>query len=154
MVSYKVPLLAQEKSMCCWHTSSMMVWMYWQTVTGRQGPMNTMAPVYTANTGLDATPQAFITLAKTVGMTPLANQASYGAAEVDALLTKHGPLWCAGYWYGFGHCIVLTGIDAGGVLSLNDPDGGVEKTGTLSWFNNKIAKSIAGCTMCKDPNAY
>ena len=154
MVQYNVPRLAQEQSMCCWHTSAMMIWRYWQTKTRRQGPMNTLAPVYKANIGLPANPQAFITLAKTVGMKPLPNQGVYGPGKLGALLTTHGPLWCAGYWFGYGHVIVLTGIDSSNILSLNDPDGAVAQEGATSWFNAKVAKSIVGCLMCKDPGAY
>lgn len=49
--------------------------------------------------------------------------------------------------------IVLTGID-GGTVYLNDPDGAREKTGTLAWFNAKLASNLAGCMQIKDPQAY
>ena|SRR6202035_151858 len=153
MYKLTVPALAQEQSMCCWHTSAMMVWMYSQTVTHRQGPMNTLIPVYTGNTGLAATPQAFITLANTVGMKPLANQNTYDSDDLESLLKANGPAWAAGYWFGFGHVIVITGID-GGTVYFNDPDQGVRKTGRLDWFNSKLATQIAGCLMSKDPKAY
>lgn len=148
-----VPVLAQEKSMCCWHTSAMMIWQYWQQETGRQGPMNTVAPVYDANTGLSVSAQAFITLASKTGLKRLPSQNNYKTADLYELLDTFGPLWCAGTWYGFGHVIVLTGV-AFGTVYLNDPDGGKRKTGTLAWFNEKLLNGLDGCVMAKNPDAY
>ncbi len=148
-----VPLLAQEKSMCCWHTSAMMIWLYWQGKSGRQGPMNTVIPVYNDNTGLAVSAQAFITLAGKTGLNRLPSKNTYSNDDLLALLKAQGPLWCAGTWYGFGHVIVLTGVSNGQVY-LNDPDRGVRKTGTLTWFNQKLLNGLDGCMMAKDPNAY
>lgn len=153
LIKMNVPALAQEKSMCCWHTSAMMIWQYWQQQSGRQGPMNTVAPVYAANTGLSVSAQSFITLAKTTGLKTLPSQNGYSNEDLFKLLRANGPLWCAGVWYGFGHVIVLTGVDNGQVF-LNDPDGAKKKTGTLAWFNEKLLKGLDGCLMAKDPNAY
>ena len=150
-INLDVPLLAQEKSMCCWHTSAAMIWLYWQGKSGRQGPMNTIGPVYNDNSGLS--PQAFITLARQTGMLELPSKNIYTNDDLYNLLNSNGPLWSAGYWYGFAHIIVLTGITNGQVY-LNDPDGGQRKTGTLAWFNDKLAKGLVGCIMAKDPNAY
>jgi hypothetical protein len=151
-VQFDVPALAQEKSMCCWHTSAMMIWRYWQGVSGKEGPMNTVAPVYTANTGLPVSAQAFIVLAEKTSLKALPGKNTYSNADLYASLKQCGPLWCAGYWYGFGHVIVLTGIDEGTVY-LNDPDRAQKKTGTLAWFNDKLIK-VAGCIRYKDPEAY
>jgi hypothetical protein len=153
VIKLKVPLLAQEKSMCCWHTSAMMIWLYWQGQSGRQGPMNTVAPVYADNSGLAVSAQAFITLASKTGLQRLPSQNTYSNADLLGLLTDKGPLWCAGVWYGFGHVIVLTGID-NGTVHLNDPDGAKAKTGTLAWFNEKLLTGLDGCLMAKDPAAY
>ena len=152
-IKLNVPVLAQEKSMCCWHTSANMIWLYWQGQTGRQGPMNTVMPVYDANTGLPASPQAFIVLAKKTGLKALASKNQYTSEDLSSFLRDNGPLWCAGFWYGFGHVIVLTGVD-GGEVFLNDPDGGQKKRGTLAWFNEKLANALAGSLMYKDPAAY
>jgi len=152
-IKLAVPLLAQEKSMCCWHTSAMMIWLYWLQRNGRSGPMNTMKPVYEDNAGLSVSAQQFITLAKTTGMETLPAKNVYSSADLAGLLQGRGPLWCAGTWYGFGHVIVLTGIDAGEVF-LNDPDGGQKKTGTLAWFNDKLLNGLGGCVMAKNPAAY
>jgi hypothetical protein len=151
MIKLSVPVLAQEKSMCCWHTSALMIWTYWQQHTRRHGPMNTLSPVYEANTVLS--PQAFITLAKKTGLMPLPSQNTYTNMDLYRMLYDLGPLWCAGYWYGFGHVIVLTGTEAGWVY-LNDPDGGQRKMGTLAWFNEKLSKGLNGCIMAKHRAAY
>jgi len=146
-----VPTLAQEKPMCCWHTSAMMIWLWSQQQTGRQGPMNTVAPVYEADTGIS--PQGFITLAKTVGLKALPLKNTHTSDDLHSYLKSHGPIWCAGFWYGFGHIIVLTGVD-GGTVYLNDPDQGKKKTGSLAWFNEKLSSQLAGCLMHKDPARY
>ncbi len=149
----EVPVLAQEKSMCCWHTSAMMIWHYWQQKTGKSGPMNTVLPVYNADSGLSVSAQEFITLGKTTGLSLLPSKATYSAEDLFAMLRDWGPLWCAGVWYGFGHVIVLTGID-GGQIFLNDPDGAQKKTGTVGWFNTKLLSGLDGCVMAKNPAAY
>ena len=148
-----VPVLAQEKSMCCWHTSAMMIWFYWQQKTGKQGPMNTVAPVYESNAGLSVSAQAFITLATNTGLMRLPSKNTYSNVDICSLLSDKGPLWCAGTWYGFGHVIVLTGVD-GNQVFLNDPDGGKRKVGTVAWFNTKLLNGLDGCVMAKDPAAY
>ena len=149
-VSFDVPTIPQEKTMCCWHTSAMMIWRYWQQKTGRQGPMNTLAPVYDANTGLSVA--AFVTLGEKTSLKALDLKNTYSNAELYALLKQCGPLWCAGYWYGLPHVIVLTGVDEGTAL-VNDPDGGVKKVGTMAWFNEKLAR-LDGALRYKDPEAY
>jgi hypothetical protein len=151
-VRFEVPALAQEKSMCCWHTSAMMIWRYWQGVTGRQGPMNTYAPVYEANTGLAVSPLEFIALAKKTSLKALPIKKTYSNADLYAALKQCGPLWCAGHWYGPGHVIVLTGVD-GGTVFLNDPDRAQKKEGTLAWFNQALIQ-VEGCVRYKDPEAY
>ncbi|MGH8175990.1 MAG: papain-like cysteine protease family protein [Steroidobacter sp.] len=151
MIKLNVPTLAQELQMCCWHTSAMMIWQYWQQQSGRQGPMDTLSPVYTDNKGI--TPAAFVTLAKKVGLSDLPVKTTHDNADLFKYLRDRGPIWCAGFWYGFGHIIVLTGVD-GGTVYFNDPDQGVKKTGTIAWFNEKLSNSLAGCLMYKDKARY
>lgn len=149
---YNVPVVAQTSQNTCWHASSLMIWYYWQGVTSRQGPMNTLSGSYSNDKGV--TPQQFITLAEKVGLKKVDQQyINYSSAIIEGLLTKHGPLWCAGYWFGPGHIIVLTGID-GEDIYFNDPGGGVRKTNKMNWFNAKIAKAVPGCIMYKNPGAY
>ena len=146
-----VPTLAQEQTNSCWHTSAMMIWMYWQQKTGSSGPMNTMAPAYNDNNGLPA--NAFITLANTVGLKAVPLRRTWYGGKIKAALKDRGPLWCAGYWAPGPHVIVLTGVD-GNTIYYNDPDGGVKKTSTIHWFNTNLNNGVAGCVMQKDPNAY
>lgn len=152
-IKLNVPLQAQEKPCCCWETSAFMIWLYWQGVSGRQGPMNVPGSIYARSDRSGIEPQEFITLASTVGLKALPSQNLYTGNDLYDFLDKHGPLWCAGYWFGPGHVIVLTGID-GGQVFFNDPDGGVKKQGTIDWFNQKLANSLLGCLMCKDPDRY
>jgi len=148
-----VPLLAQEKANCCWHTAAMMIWLYHQKATGRQGPMNSVPDAY-ARADTDPLYWAeFITLAKNVGMTGLPMRNNYISSDLAQLLTQHGPLWCCGYWYGACHVIVLTGTEPGRVY-LNDPDQGVKKVGTISWFNRSLFSSASCSIMVKDARRY
>lgn len=150
MVKLNVPLVAQRKSDTCWHASAQMLWYYSQGQSGRQGPMNTISDNW--NNNRPVTPADFIKLAQNVGLMSLADKDSFSEQGLEGLLRQHGPIWCAGFWYGLGHIIVLTGVDKGEVF-LNDPDQGKAKTGTLAWFNEKLAK-VAGRMMVKDPSRY
>lgn len=149
--TYNVPLVAQTSNNTCWHASSLMIWYYWQGVTNKQGPMNTLAENYKNDQGV--TPQQFVALAGKAGLRKVFQRyINYTPEVLQNLLTQYGPLWCAGFWYGVGHIIVLKGID-GDTIFFNDPDGGVAKTNTVAWFNSKLAK-IDGCLMYKNPQAY
>jgi len=151
MYKISVPLVKQTKSDTCWHASSLMIWQYWQLKTGRSGPMNTLSPHWVGNQAIE--PIDFINLARKVGLKSLPTKASYTGVELDTILKKHGPIWCAGYWYGVGHIVVLTGVDAQTVF-INDPDGGKPKMEKLTWFNDKLAGNLDGAMMYKDPSAY
>ena len=152
-IKLDVPVLAQEKPMCCWHTGAMMIWQYHQQQTKRQGPMNSVPAAYARAETEPIYWAEFITLAKNVGMVGLPMANNYTADSLSALLTQHGPLWCCGMWYGVCHVIVLTGAEPG-IVYLNDPDGGVKKTGTVSWFNEKLYSAASCSIMAKDPNRY
>ena len=148
-----VPTVAQRKSMSCWHASAQMIWWYWQTKTGRQGPMWTLPKEWADDTGLAVSVEDFIRLAKAAGLKSVPRQNSYNSGDLLWILKRFGPIWCAGTWYGFGHVVVLTGID-GNTVHINDPDQGVKKTGTVKWFNEKMMNHLDGCFMHKDPEAY
>ncbi|MBA1147439.1 C39 family peptidase [Ectothiorhodospiraceae bacterium WFHF3C12] len=152
-VRYQVPRYQQAKPNSCWNAAAQMIWTYWQSVSGRQGPMWTHTQAYERADTTGLYPQEFVTLARRVGMKPVPVNGSFSTEKLASLLRTHGPLWCAGYWYGVGHVIVLTGVEPGKV-HLNDPDGAVAKTGTLAWFNDKLATAVSGCLMCKDPTRY
>jgi ABC-type bacteriocin/lantibiotic exporter with double-glycine peptidase domain len=144
-----VPLVAQTSSDTCWHASALMVWYYSQKISGRQGPMNTLQADYAANRPINDWPA----LAKVVGLIEVGRATPYNSADIKDLLVNNGPLWAAGNWYGVGHVVVVTGVD-GETVYLNDPDGGVKKTGLLSWFNTKRFSSWPDSLLAKDPNRY
>jgi hypothetical protein len=148
-----VPTNAQVKNMSCWHASAQMIWWYWQRKTGRQGPMWTLPQEWKENKGLAVSVEDFIRLAKAVGMKAVPRQPHYNSGDLIWLLKRFGPLWCAGLWYGFGHVVVLTGVE-NDTVHINDPDQGSKKTGTVSWFNQKMMNHLDGCFMYKDPEAY
>jgi len=150
-IYFSVPVDAQETSDTCWHSCAQMIWWFWQGITGRQGPMNTLGKHYEENRPVTAAD--FIPLAQKVGMREVPRYDTYDDEKLRDLLQAHGPLWCAGYWYGYGHVIVLTGVDSSGVY-YNDPDGGVRMKQGLAWFNTKLANVLPGCLMSKDPKRY
>lgn len=152
MYTLNVPLEAQSKNSTCWHAAAMMLWRYSQQLTGRQGPMNTLANSWVNNNPI--LPREFIELGKRVGLVSVHKPGTeYSADGLEAMMRNWGPLWCAGHWYGVGHIIVLTGVQVNTVF-LNDPDRGLRKKGTLSWFNAKLDGNLDGAVMAKDPRAY
>lgn len=155
MLTFKldVPLEAQEKANCCWHTSAYMIWLYWQQNGKGAGPMNTVASSYAVADTTGLYPTQFITLAEKVGLYKLPLKNQHSEADLLKYLLAGGPVWCAGYWFGVGHVIVLTGVGPGKVY-FNDPDQGVKKEGTIKWFNEKLASQLPGCLMVKDPGRY
>lgn len=148
-----VPLVAQEKKNCCWHTSAYMIWLYWQQNGKGAGPMNTVANKYAMADTTGIYPTEFITLAQKVGLYKLPVKSRHSADDLGKYLEAGGPVWCAGYWVKAGHVIVLTGVEDDKVY-YNDPDLGVRKEGTVKWFNEKLASQLAGCLMVKDPGRY
>ncbi|MEP7277769.1 MAG: papain-like cysteine protease family protein [Bacteroidota bacterium] len=63
---YSVPLHAQTSSNTCWHSSALMIWHYWQSMSGRQGPMNTLANKWSANSPVMISD--FVSLASKAGL--------------------------------------------------------------------------------------
>jgi ABC-type bacteriocin/lantibiotic exporter with double-glycine peptidase domain len=152
-IQLNVPLVAQEKANCCWHTSAYMIWLYWQQNGKGAGPMNTISSSYAVSDSKGIGPAQFITLAQKVGLSSLPVKNHHSEDDLFGYLRDSGPVWCAGFWFGFGHIIVLTGVDKGNVY-FNDPDGGVKKEGTVKWFNEKLSCQLPGCLMVKDPKRY
>jgi len=146
-----VPLEAQTKSNTCWHAAASMIWFYWQKVGGRQGPMFTIVDHWVKNQAVS--PEDFIVLARNVGLMEVPRSQQYSSDSLKSIIEEHGPVWCAGWWYGPGHVIVLAGVD-GEAIHINDPDGGVRKKELVGWFNSKLANQLPGCLMCKDPGRY
>ncbi|MCP1676213.1 hypothetical protein J2T57_003372 [Natronocella acetinitrilica] len=152
-IQLNVPLEAQEKPNCCWHTSAYMIWLYWQQNGKGAGPMNTVASKYQVADQVGLHPSEFITLAGKVGLYKLPVKNQHSESDLFKYLRDGGPVWSAGYWFGVGHVIVLTGVGNGKVY-FNDPDQGVKKEGTIKWFNEKLASQLTGCLMVKDPGRY
>lgn len=152
-IQLKVPVAAQEKPNCCWHTSAYMIWLYWQQNGKGAGPMNTVADSYAIADTTGISPPGFITLAQKVGLYKLPVKNQHSASDLSAYLDAGGPVWCAGFWFGPGHVIVLTGVNNDKVC-FNDPDRGVKKEGTVQWFNEKLASQLQGSLMMKDPGRY
>ena len=124
-LNYNVRLAAQMNNNSCWNASAQMIWWYWQGKTGRAGPMNTLQNKFASAQPIQP-PHHFIVLAKTVGLIPVAFAHPFTEQSLHDLLKDNGPLCCAGFWYGPGHVIVLTGTD-GAIVHLNDSDGGIRK---------------------------
>lgn len=152
-IKLNVPLEAQEKDYCCWHTSAYMIWLYWQQNGKGAGPMNTVASSYEQADSKGIGPATFITLAQKVGLKALPVKNQHSEEDLFGYLRDHGPVWSAGFWFGAGHIIVLTGV-SGGKVFFNDPDQGKKKEGTIKWFNEKLSAQLPGCLMVKDPNRY
>ena len=150
--SLTVPVVAQTSDNTCWHASASMIWAYWQSLTGRQGPMNTLGNKWSNDQPVNV--RDFVALAGKVGLKAVDPRPSdYTGSVIRGLLLRHGPLWCAGDWYGPGHIVVLTGI-ADSTVYLNDPDGGVKKYESVAWFNRHLANELRGSMMYKNQHAY
>jgi hypothetical protein len=90
------------------------------------------------------TPEQFIELAKELGLKtlPPINQ-SYGWRFLQDALERYGPLWAAGQWNGPNHIVVITGVDAGGRVFVNDPAFPAPAVRDIAWFNEKIDKDVS-----------
>jgi hypothetical protein len=130
-----------------------MIWLYWQKNGKGAGPMFTIASSYAAADTTGIGPAQFITLAQNVGLDALPVKNQHSEQDLLDYLKNSGPVWSAGYWFGVGHVIVLTGADQGKVY-FNDPDRGIAKEGTVKWFNEKLATQFPGCLMVKDQQRY
>jgi hypothetical protein len=130
-----VPLIQQLKPMACWYASAQMLFAY------KQQSVDPMDPVYLADTGISS--DQFVDLAKATGLKtiPQVNQ-SYDWSFINDLLSKYGPIWAAGDWNGAPHIIVLTGVDSGGKLIVNDPAFSTPQVRNMGWFNQHIDASI------------
>jgi uncharacterized protein YvpB len=93
-------------------------------------------------------PAEFAQLAENEGLKRIHATTKWSLGALATMLSAHGPIWCAGYWFGSGHVIVLTGVDESSVY-FNDPIEPQEKSNSIEWFNNKLAKTVPGCMMYK-----
>lgn len=131
-VRLNVPLVLQQRSMECWYASACMV-AYFR----KPGPRRGLPDKWAANSGIQLS--EIVNLAKSEGLksilTPVGTLTS---GQLETMLRNFGPLWCAGKWDGFGHCIVLTGVN-GNTLYINDPSPAKgARQETLAWFNQRL----------------
>jgi Papain-like cysteine protease AvrRpt2 len=137
-VKLAVPLVAQQESMSCWYAGACMVTYYREA-----GPRLGIPRAYQFNTGIF--PFQFGVLARNEGLKPVTISQGATAEQLEVLLNKHGPLWCDGDWFGAKHIIVLTGVDtSANEVFFNDPDGGVAKQNSVTWFNQHLSRLVDG----------
>jgi hypothetical protein len=129
--------IPQEKQNSCWHASARMLYGY-----RKMACIHPMPKEFDHNQGI--TPEQFIELAKELGLKtlPPINQ-SYGWRFLQDALERYGPLWAAGQWNGPNHIVVITGVDAGGRVFVNDPAFPAPAVRDIAWFNEKIDKDVS-----------
>lgn len=141
-IRLNVPLVAQLLSMECWYASACMVAYYFAP-----GPRLGLPKQWASNKGIDPTLGDFAALARNEKLVPIAApNRLWSNVALEKVLRDFGPVWCAGYWYGVPHIVVLTGVDDTKVY-INDPDGAKAKQGSIAWFNQKLAKTFSGCML-------
>jgi ABC-type bacteriocin/lantibiotic exporter with double-glycine peptidase domain len=119
-IQLKVPLVTQMATMECWYASACMV-AYFRVA----GPRLGLPAKWVSNQaeGLKSI------------LTPASNLTSQ---QLEVILRNNGPIWCAGYWDGVPHIVVLTGVD-GQKVYINDPNPAKRaRVETLAWFNQKL----------------
>jgi hypothetical protein len=126
----------QDREMDCWHAAARMLFAY-----KHQACIHPLPETYSANNGIG--PAQFIDLAKAMGLrtTTRVNQ-TYSWIYLDDLLRNHGPIWAAGQWNGANHIIVITGVDPGGLVLVNDPAFPAPVVRDIAWFNDRIDKNV------------
>jgi hypothetical protein len=131
-----VPHFPQEKPNSCWHAAARMVYGFKKAACIHPLPNN-----WTKDQGIAAS--EFVDLAKSVGLEtlPKVNQ-SFSWKFLEAALTQYGPLWAAGQWNGPNHIIVITGVDSGGRIFVNDPAFPAPGVRDMGWFNERIDKNV------------
>jgi hypothetical protein len=145
-----VPVVGQARSMSCWYASACMVAYFHEA-----GPRLGLPRAWEADHGISIS--AFPRLAAVEGLVPVPLPSGTHAAnnyDVFQWLLHYGPLWAAGDWYGFGHVIVITGIESD-TVHINDPDdqiggdAGRRGTETVTWFNDHLWWDVASSLMYK-----
>lgn len=140
-IKLSVPMVPQQRSMSCWYASTCMV-IYFHVAGPRQG----LPAKWNTNNGINI--PDFVTLAQAEGMKTVNHaKVAFSEAQLETILRKHGPIWCAGQWDGAPHIVVLTGISDGNVY-INDPNPAkLKRTETLAWFNTKLDMAVPNCMM-------
>lgn len=69
--------------------------------------------------------------------------------RLETLLRIHGPFWCA---FGYGHIVVLKGVDMHGNLLIHDPQAAAgDSPYTIQQFNTLLCWNEAKCMMFLPP---
>ena len=153
IIKLYVPLVKQARTNSCWNGAASMIWLYSQSKTGRQGPMNTLHDRF-AITDKHGLPLSMVyKLGEKVGLKSLPMKKVHAQADLYGYLRKHGPIWAAGTFGGGGHVIVLTGVDDNYVY-FNDPWEPMKKKKTIAWFNQHLLNNHPHSLMFKDPTRY
>ncbi len=126
----------QEKPNSCWHAAARMLYAFRNSAC-----LHPLPKTWSDDQGIQ--PEDFIKLAKAVGLKtlPKVNQ-SFSWGFLEMALTTYGPLWAAGQWNGVNHIVVITGVDAGGRVFVNDPALPSPVTRDMGWFNERIDKNV------------
>lgn len=151
-IKLSVPLVKQARDNSCWNGAASMIWLYSQSKTGRQGPMNTVADRFAMADTQGLPLSMAYKLGEKVGLKSLPMKTAYTQSDLYVYLRKYGPIWAAGRFGGGGHVIVLTGVDDDYVY-FNDPWEPMRKKASLAWFNQKLFK-YPKSLMYKDPARY
>ncbi len=125
----------------CWYAAACMVAYY-----RRPGPRLGLPAKWQANRGIG--PTDFVALAKAEGLSVVPiPPGPLKEVQLGMFLRNYGPIWCAGQWDGVKHIVVLTGVD-GDKVFINDPNPAKgARQETVSWFNTKLDRKVAGCMM-------
>lgn len=128
--------IPQERANSCWHASARMLYGY-----KRLACIHPLPEQWDNDRGIN--PDEFIKLAQAIGLRtlPKVNQ-SYSWKFLEDALTAYGPLWAAGQWNGPNHIVVITGVDVGGKVFVNDPAFPAPVERNMGWFNDKIDKNV------------
>ncbi|MEO0822070.1 MAG: papain-like cysteine protease family protein [Pseudomonadota bacterium] len=140
-VKLDVPMVTQQRNMSCWYASACMV-AYYHIIGPREG----LPEKWKQNNGI--TVPEFINLAKAEGLQSIKTpKDKLTDSQLEVFLRNYGPFWCAGYWDGVPHIVVLTGVEAGKVY-INDPaPSKKQRVETIGWFNQKLAREYDNVMM-------
>ena len=132
-IQYKVPLVAQARTMSCWYAAACMVAYAYEP-----GPRYGIPQIWLGNRGLPFARLAELAWNEKMRVLRSASH-EFTPASMISTLSFYGPIWAGGNWFGVPHAVVITGADdvGSGNIVFNDPDGGVVKTGTIPWLNER-----------------
>lgn len=120
MPNFNVPMIGQANSRICWLACYQMMFGYQKRPTSDPWEIARRAGLSTSS-GLDS--DDWGKARDFMGLTSYrVGYLTEDAANLTDILSKHGPMWCAGDFLpdGSPHAIVISGYD-GSKLRINDP---------------------------------